>query len=300
MIRTLLRLLACCVCGLAGLLAWGQAPVQSEAPAIPTYTIRTDRSGAQINWLTGNLEAVGVGYVRNNSKMAIRQARATAMTIMSREARRVLLTVRVDANSTLADLTKDAQALRTVDGLLVNLTPIDEKASAGVVAIIGVLPLFGEQGVTYLGSKSLAAAKPVEMKLAELTLLPQIPRGHTPQRFEGPYTGVIINADEMVLTPCLFPRVLRYDGKELWGPALPAPMSPVAIINGPVRYAANLETAVLRKMAGDRPLILQAIGVGKSCYPAVNLDDVFLLLNEHKYKSLLSNLPVIFTLGCAQ
>ncbi|HOF88495.1 MAG TPA: hypothetical protein PLZ36_10390 [Armatimonadota bacterium] len=297
MIRTLLRTLACCACALAGLLAWSQTAAPAPAPG---YAIRTDRSGAQINWLTGNLEAVGVGYVRDRSAMSVRQARTTAMTIMNREARRVLYTLRVDAHAILGDLAKDAQALRALDSLLAHLTVIDEKTSAGVVAMVGVLPLYGEQGVTYFGAKGLSTAKAVEVKPAELTLLPQIPRGHTPQRFDGPYTGVIINADAMVLTPCLFPRVLRYDGKELWGAALPQPMTPVAVVNGPVRYAANLEAAIAGKLAGDRPLILEAVGVGQGCYPAVNLDDVFLVLNEHKYQSLLTNLPIIFTLGKTQ
>ncbi|OPZ87647.1 MAG: hypothetical protein BWY76_00353 [bacterium ADurb.Bin429] len=299
MIRTLLRTLACCACALAGLLAWSQTVPTEPAPA-PAYAIRTDRSGAQINWLTGKLEAVGVGYIRDRSKMSARQARTTAMTIMNREARRVLLTLRVDAGATLGDLAKDAQTLRALDSLLTNLTVIDEKSAAGVIALVGVLPLYGEQGVTYFGAKGLSTAKAVEVKPAELTLLPTIPRGHTPQRFEGPYTGIIINADGMVLTPCLFPRVLRYDGKELWGAVLPQPISPVAVVNGPARYAANLDAAIASKIAGDRPLILEAVGVGQGCYPAVNLDDVFLVLNEHKYKSLLSNLPVIFTLGKTQ
>lgn len=302
MTRTLLRLLALTTGLLAGLLAWGKSPTAPPAdpppsPVNTSYVIRTDCTGAQVNWLTGQLEAVGIGYIRDRSKMAGRQARMTALATMRMEARRVLLTVRVDAATTVADLAKDAQAQRALDNILNNLATIDERTNGGKVTIIGVLPLYGEQGITAFCAKGIAAAKPIEVKGADLNLIPEIPRGYTPQKFESPFTGVIIDADSMLVSPVLFPRVLRFDGKELWGPLLPSPISPVAIVNGPARYAPNLQAALTGKMAGDRPMILQAIGVGKGVYPAVNLDDVWLLLTEQKYKSVLNNLPVIFTLG---
>jgi hypothetical protein len=300
MTRTLLRLLALCAGLLAGTLAWGQtvpADAPDPAPVANQFAIRTDCTGAQVNWLTGQLEAVGIGYIRDRSKLAGRQARMTAMTTMRVEARRALLGIRVDAATTLADLAKDAQSQRILDSILNNLVTLNERTGGGKVTIIGVLPLYGEQGITYFCSKGLTAAKPVELKGAELTLIPEIPRGYTPQKFESPFTGVIIDAGSMLITPCLFPRVLRFDGKELWGPTLPTPISPVAIINGPACYAPNLQAALAGNMAGARPMILQAIGVGKSYYPAVNLDDVWLLLTEQKYNSILNNLPVVFTLG---
>jgi hypothetical protein len=71
----------------------------------------------------------------------------------------------------------------------------------------------------------------------------------------------------------------------------------VAVITGPARYAPNLATALEQKLAGDNPLIIEAIGVGRGCYPVINVDDVYLLLTEHKFKSLLNNLPLIITLG---
>jgi hypothetical protein len=297
MTRLFARVLPVLLCLLAAALAWGDEPDAAQ-PAPARYTIRTDRSGVQINWLVGQLEVVGIGYARNKSTLAMRQAINTAQVIMNREARRALKGVRVDGATLLGDVVKDAETERLLDGVLDNLRVVDERwVTPGTYAVVGIIPFYGEQGITYLGAKNISTKKALELQARDMTMALEVPRGHTPQRADGPYTGVIINADHLVLTPCLFPRVIRFDGKELWGMAQPAPASPVAVINGPARYALNVEDALARKLAGANPLILEAVGVGQGCYPILNLDDVYLVLHEHKFHSLLNNLPIIITMG---
>jgi hypothetical protein len=271
----------------------------APAPAAvvkPVYQIRTDRSGSQLNWLTGQLEAVGIGYATERGKMAKQQARATALAIMLQEARRALPGIHIDAATTLAAVMAGNESERLLDAALAQMVPIDERwePARGRYTVVAVLSLFGQEGITYLGSKGLVAAKAIEVPMEQVNLLTPVPRGHTPQKFSAPYSGVIINADHVMLTPCLFPRVLRFDGKEIWGPSM---LKPAAAVSGPVRYCANLQTALNEKLAGDSPLIIEAIGVGMGSYPVLNVDDVLLTLMQHKYHALLDRTPIIVTLG---
>jgi hypothetical protein len=261
----------------------------------PAYKIHLDRPGALINWVTGQLEVVGKGYATGPGKLAQAQARATAMAAMLGEARRFLPTVLADSRTPLTQvLTKDP-ARQAMNGLLANLTVVDEmwNADRRVATVVGVLPIWGEFGLTYLGMKALDP-KPIEVPVEKLSLTRPIPRGHTPQRFEPPYSGVIINAETALLTPCLFPRLLRFDGRELWGPSN---LKPAAVITGPIRYAVSVDQAIEEKLAGERPLILQAVGNGQGSNPVLNLDDVYLVLTQEKFERLLEQLPLIVTLG---
>jgi hypothetical protein len=69
------------------------------------------------------------------------------------------------------------------------------------------------------------------------------------------------------------------------------------VLSGPARYARNLRYALTEKLAGERPLILQAIGHAQAAYPVVNLDDVYLVLSQQKFAKILDKLPIIITLG---
>ncbi len=260
------------------------------------YKIRTDRPGALVNWVTGQLEVVGKGFAPGPGALARAQARATAMAAMLGEARRYLPTILADTRTTLAPvLTKDDTARQAMNGLLGNLTVVDElwNPDRRVFTIVAVLPIWGEFGLTYLGMKALDA-QPIEVPQEKLTLLKPMPRGHTTQRFAGPYTGVIINAEGALLSHCLFPRLLRFDGRELWGPSN---LKPAAVITGPIRYAVSEDEAIADKLAGDRPLLLQAIGNGPGGNPVLNLDDVYLVLSQEKFERLLEQVPLIVTIG---
>ncbi|MHB9133882.1 MAG: hypothetical protein ACYDBB_22680 [Armatimonadota bacterium] len=303
MIRSLLRLSGLAIGLFAVACAWAAEPAAQEPVVVPpaavvvhSYQISTSRTGSQVNWLTGQLEVVGIGYANSKGELAKMQACANAMSIMLNEARRGLPRIQVDATTALAASLNDDAQKRTAEGVLSNLMIIDElwNAKERAYKVVGVLPLYGQSGFTYLATKSIISGKTLELPVEQLSILKPIPRGHTPQRFTAPYTGIIINADDVAINPCLFPRILRFDGKEMWGPANAAP---APLIDGPVRYAVNLEDAITRKLAGDKPLILEAVGVGQQCYPVLNVDDVYLALYEQKFHGLLNELPLIITLG---
>lgn len=294
--RTLLCLVGLVVCSCASLAGWTAEPAAKPAPSKTTYEIRTDRTGSQPNWLTGQLEVVGVGYASTKTGVAKGQARATALSMMTAEARSALGRVPVDASILLSAALKTNEQRQLADEAVSNLNVINETwdAEHGIYTVVGVLPLYGNNGLTLLGSKALGAAKPQEWKIEQLTLTTPIPRGRTPQQFEAPYTGIIVDGDAVLATTCMYPRLVRFDGKEFWGPSN---LSPAAMITDSFRYASNLQTAIAQKLAGERPVIVSAIGTTPDGYPVFNVDDVYLLLREQKAVRLLEKSMIVITLG---
>ncbi len=204
--------------------AWANQPATPASspvpPVITHYQLRSDRTGCQPNWFTGQLEVVGIGYAVGTGDAAKYQALAVGQTIMRLEAARGLAKLSLDGSSTLGSLT-DETTHRLIDQLLDNLTIVDEKwdAQLGAYAVVGVIPLYGPNGVTVLGVKKAALTDPLlEVKELELSLLTPMPVGFTPQPFTAPYTGVIVDCDRLVISPCLFPDLLRTDGKPCWVP----------------------------------------------------------------------------------
>ena len=224
------------------------------------------------------------------------QARSTAYTILLGQAKKAIGGVRVDGAGLLgAALTTDD--VKKVEAELIAgivVAAEDWNADKGVYTIVGVLNLYGNKGMTFLGAKAALSFKPLELAKDQIVITVPMTRGMTPQTSDGPYTGIIIDGDEALLTPCLFARVMRFDGKELWGPMT---LSPAEVISGPVRYARNLEAAFKSGIAGPRPLVLTAEGNGQGCNPIVNGDDVYQLMLQQKRSNLMSRLPVVITLG---
>jgi len=271
-------------------------PAPAPKPAVVTsYQIRTDRSGNKPNWFTGQLEAVGVAYAAEGGEIARYQSLATAQTIMQHEAAKGLAALTFDGQTKVGSLT-DEKSQALIKKLLAGTTIIEERwdAKARSYTVVGVIPLYGANGVAMLGMDLPCVTDPMEVKTEEMALITAIPKGHTPQPYEAPYTGVIINCESVALTPCLFPSLLRSDGKTFWGPA--ALIKPEEIAKGIIHYVPNLDTALQQQLAGKHPLILTAIGTGRGCHPVTNIDDVFLALSQQKSAQLLQT-NVVITLG---
>jgi len=271
-------------------------PASCESPTDCPGTLRTDRPGGKVNWATGQLEVVGIGLALGKGTAARQQARSTAFTILINEARRQLAGLQVDQETKLGAALADAALKKQADRLVAQIVIRHERwdEATGTYTIVGTLPVYGEHGLSDLGSRALTSFKPLELKMEQITITAPAPRGHTPQRFAAPYTGIIIDADACLLTPCLFPRIMRFDGKELWGPFT---LAPAEVLSGPVRYAGNLETALQERLAGERPLILSAIGTALATNPVLNLDDIYLALRLQRDERIFSRLPIIITLG---
>jgi hypothetical protein len=75
----------------------------------------------------------------------------------------------------------------------------------------------------------------------------------------GGYTGVIVDARGLQVTPALAPVVYGQDGMGAYGPFLVSRAN--AIAKGVVAYAATADPAVLRERVGERPLVVRALSV---------------------------------------
>lgn len=305
MLRTILisALFLLCLCVTLPLLA-DEAPAPAETPALaplvrinPRYVVNTEHLGSRVNWLTGQLEAVGIAFANSAGAIPRVQARANAADLMRREARKGLLALPVDGTRTVRAAVEDEAGKQACEKVLNGLTVVEERWDPRTrkYTVIAVLPFYGEQGATSLGLATLKDAPPVTLAEEQVLLKLPVPRGRTPQRFDAPYTGIIINGDSVLLTPCLFPRLLRFDGKEFWGPST---LTPSMAVDGPVRYLPNLQAALDSGLAGERPLVLDAVGTGQDgYYPVLNLDDVYTLLLQQRDEKLLSRSQILVTLG---
>jgi len=264
----------------------------AKEPAV--YRIDTSRTRHAVNWFDKQMEVVGKGFALGKGDMV--QARATAYTILINEARAAVAALRVDSATRLGTALKDAEAKSIANEMVARIKIVseqwDEKARA--YTIVGVMPLYGQYSLTYLGAKAMTSFTPIDLQEDMITITIPIPNGYTPQKYAEPYTGIIVDGDQALLSPCLFPRIMRTDGKELWGPFS---LSPAEAIAGPTRYALNLDAALREKLAGDRPLILTAIGNGLSYNPVINLDDVYLVMLHQKKTQIFNALPIVITLG---
>ena len=285
-------LLTVCVSLVLGAVAFA-AP---DTTLTVTYRISTDRTASEVNWTDGRVEVCAKGFALGKGNVARAQARSTAYTLLINEARRAIAMVPIDNATRLGAALKESEAKRMVESMVARIIIASEQwdERAGAYTIVGVMPLYGQRGVSYLGAKALTSFKPIELQQTMITITAPVRRGHTPQIADEPYTGIIVNGDDAMLTPCLLPRIMRFDGKELWGPFT---LTAADIITGPVRYAMNMETALKEKLAGERPLVLTAVGNGLGCNPVVNLDDVYLALLQQKKAKIFNSLPIVITLG---
>lgn len=91
----------------------------------------------------------------------------------------------------------------------------------------------------------------------------EIPEGITPapMELEGAtkYTGVIIDARNLELKPCLFPKVLDEGGREVYGPSFVDREE--LIEDGIVQYSSSLSSAYAGERVGNSPLLIPGLRV---------------------------------------
>ncbi|MEI6519006.1 MAG: hypothetical protein WCO98_03030 [bacterium] len=262
---------------------------------LPTgVIITTDCANARTNWAAERIEAAGVSYITSFDKYSVIIARKAAYQVMRNEMKNIIPTIAVDAEKKISDAVKNSDdiVIKMVDQVKIIADYPDKKNKRYV--IVGVLPIFGENGLTAL-AYNVTGNKVSAITAKDITFTSVIPHGHTPQLADGPYTGIIINNDTAQVKPSLLPRMLRFDGKEVWNP------NDIALdkaASGPIRYSRNLRTAIDSNIAGTNPLILESVGNYGGYYPVFNVDDIiFMHQLKEEDDELFSFLPFIFTMG---
>ena len=113
--------------------------------------------------------------------------------------------------------------------------------------------------------------------------------------FGGTYTAVIIDARGYHLERSMSPRIRRADGGAIWGNVKVDPDWVNA--HGIVVYAHSVQEARNNLRAGERPLVLQAVGIEGGQYPSdpvLSNADATCLLQANDTSGFLEKFRVIF------
>lgn len=241
--------------------------------------------GASVHW--GNGEVVSsvtvkpVGDVLDpvrRKSLAVREAAVTARKQMLD----VIEQVRIDSNQTVGyRLAEDLEASEEVRMLLQN-SPL-------------TLPLPSEEG-TVESMGEVSASISMRGAMAELLLPTTIPflsgippkldkaEQAPPEDMVDPmglgvrpgsgYSGVIIDARGLDITPALCPVVYDGSGVGVYGPFVVS--RSVAVNSGVAAYSNSDEWVVVRSRVGETPLVVQATGKATATDPVISASDAAL------------------------
>jgi len=242
---------------LAALLAFPAA-----APAFQGY-VQTVGDGGSIAWGSGDLSVARVLEQSADggaapSPLALRKA----VTGARKQLLDMILGVRIDSHTTVsAHLSEDADLAARVRGAVQN-SPLERPA------------VFADSG-------EIKVTESLRGKLAELILpttiqfqsgiAPKMPTSmEQSMSFEasepehvgsgagtGGFTGVIVDARGLKVTPALAPVIYGQDGQGAYGAFLVSRQS--AIDKGVAAYAETTDPQVLRERVGERPLTVKAL-----------------------------------------
>ncbi len=112
----------------------------------------------------------------------------------------------------------------------------------------------------------------------------------------GDHYTSIIDASDYHVTPSMSPKICGADGGKVW-PCLPFIDPDYVISYGIVVYAHSLDEAKSHKRAGKNPLVIRAMGRGKSADDPVVCDtDALAILAANKRNQCVDKFKVIYIL----
>ncbi len=232
----------CTVVGvcLSSLLIVSSASAQAPPGAPPPAASRSPA----IDWRSGVIAAVGVGQPPSNP-VNVAQARALAIRSALIDAERNLASLAyglaVHAEATVESLVASNDAIRArVEGVLKGARHVGQP---------NYLPDGSVELTIVVKRSDLANAVLPDAGFAPAMLPP----------VSGPYTGLIVDARGLNLTPALAPKVLDDRGQEVvYGPSFVTRDS--AARSGVAGYARDLGGARGDERAGPNPLLLKGVG----------------------------------------
>ena len=229
---------AVAVC-LSALLIVSSASAQAPLGAPPPASSRPPT----IDWRSDVIAAVGVGQPPSNP-VNVAQARALAIRSALVDAERNLASLAyglaVHAEATVESLVTSNDAIRArVEGVLKGARHVGQP---------NYLPDGSVELTIVVKRSDLANAMLPDAGFAS-AMPPPVP---------GAYTGLIVDARGLNLTPALAPKVLDDRGQEVYGPSFVTRDS--AARSGVAGYARDLGGARGDERAGSNPLLLKGVG----------------------------------------
>lgn len=188
---------------------------------------------AVMDWDKGVLLLTGLGTA--SGKMSMAEGEVRSLAAARADAQRLLVvalqSVRVTSTTTVKDFELQSDDIKLeVEGTLRNALPvpgserIERKNDGSYLArITYVVPVYGEAGVADAIQSELVdqnANKPEPTPPNVTPTRPSTPLGATIAPADGVmpnYTGLVVDARGMNYAPCMSPKVLMSQNREVWG-----------------------------------------------------------------------------------
>lgn len=259
------------------------------------------KQGAAIDWNKDKdsaVTAIGIGPAANGSTGL---ARVAAITDAQRNLLGVIKGVQIDSDTLMEELiVKSDVVKRSINGLLSGANIIDEGTNAdGSYYVKMSVPLYGASNSVAASAlpevvKNIAPQPlpTVNVKKSPLSK-PEIKKTQTTN-----YTGVVVDAGGMGLTPTFSPVIYDTNGRAVYGIQNIDPDN--AINDGMVGYTDTLGAATSGSRAGANPLVIKAVDTtgGKNSVNKVNVvvspEDADRILLANEKSKMLSNCAVVF------
>ena len=276
----------------------------NAAPSFATNTVSVSvevnqSQPAAIDWTKDSSSyvlAYGIGLPKNG---VMAMARVAAIMDVQRNLLGILKGVQIDADTLMQDLIVQNDIVkRNISGLLTGAQIIDEGSNPdGSYYVQMRVPLYG-------ASDSIASA-----------VLPAVLGNNAPEPFPAVtvsmlsqdemadiqstnYSGVVIDADGMGLSPTFSPVIYDENGRAVYGANNIDPN--YAIREGMVRYADDVAEGTNNSRAGSNPLVVKATNVrgGANSANQVNVvisaEDADRILLANEQSNILADSSVVF------
>ncbi len=293
-----------------GLLAFvlaqsNQTPVVTKIP-LPSASTNLGQK-ATVNWSDGLILVEGAGTAPKGLTEA--QARLRSLGAARADAQRLLAAavsgIQVDADTTVKNYELQDDTIRTqVAGFIKGAVPVDgsekvevQKDGSFIVRITFSMPLYGADSLASIVYPSIAernASKQQPQPRPEPQPSPQ----PQPQQTQTPaknFTGLIVDARGLKYSPCMAPKILQEDGKEVWGTFVTT--SEFANDVGIAAFVKRLQDAtVLKDRGAPDQLLVKAIKTAgpAQCNAVVKNSDAAAIRTANEGKGFLEQFKVTF------
>lgn len=220
------------------------------------FVSKTDT--AIVNWTERVLKAVGRGEPPE-AYFGDEQGRKIALATAIESARSELMTaiarIPIDAESKVGDLVKrDLVALEE----MVDMAEVvhQEFTTDGTVEVTVQMSMNGgfSQLVLPKVIEQIESVKPITDTSINPLVRDTEGFSATGDVLSGPYTGMIIDARGLDVTPCMAPRVYDENGQEVFGPAYAS--REYAVQRGMTGYVSDMNAAIQNSRVAGHPLRL--------------------------------------------
>ncbi|MBO6177946.1 MAG: hypothetical protein J6O04_02065 [Selenomonadaceae bacterium] len=261
---------------------------------IATASVSAAPNESSINWEDGdNSYITAVGISRPDSR-GLALAREAAIVLAQRNLLSVMNGVQINSETIIRDLMTESDVVkRNISGLLVGAKIYEEKALQDGSYIVKMrIPLYGKTGS--VASAVLPTVMPQETEPIPQPVQENIPQPEAEKIQSENYTGVIIDAQGMNLSPTFSPVIYDENGRDIYGAKNINP--DFAVSQGMVSYAKDINDEAAKKRAGNNPLIIKAASVKGGASPQSMVNVVVTVADADKI--LLANETGKFLVDC--